>query len=58
VHRLYWLSVFETNQPEMSPRFFQVDYAPPILRFMCRSEGEHRSVISIVVENERIIPIL
>ena len=37
--RLYWLSVIETTRPELSPRFFQADLAPPILKFLCRSEG-------------------
>jgi len=49
VYRLYWLSVFEVNQPEMCPGFFQVDCMPPILRFMCRSEGERYGVMSVVM---------
>ena len=39
VLRLFWLGVIETRRPELSPRFFQVDLAPPILRFLCRLEG-------------------
>ena len=37
--RLFWLGVIETKRPELSPRFFQVDFAPFILRFLCRPEG-------------------
>jgi len=37
--RLFWLGVIEAKRPELSPRFFQVDLAPPILRFLCRPEG-------------------
>ncbi|KAH9954827.1 hypothetical protein BJV74DRAFT_731724, partial [Russula compacta] len=33
---LYWLSVFEGSGLEMWPLFFEVDYAPPILKFICR----------------------
>ncbi|KAI0273969.1 hypothetical protein BGY98DRAFT_921265 [Russula aff. rugulosa BPL654] len=36
---LFWLGVIETRRPELSPRFFQVDWAPPILRFLCRPES-------------------
>ena len=39
VLRLFWLGVIEAKRPELSPRFFQVDLAPPILRFLCRPEG-------------------
>lgn len=38
---LFWLGVIETNRPELSPGFFLVDLAPPILRFLCRSEGAY-----------------
>jgi hypothetical protein len=37
----------------MYPRFFQVDYAPPILRIMRRSEGGHRSVVSVVEDESK-----
>jgi hypothetical protein len=36
---LFWLGVIEAKRPELSPRFFQVDLAPPILRLLCRLEG-------------------
>ena len=39
IPRLFWLGVIETRRPELSPRFFQVDWAPPILRFLCRPES-------------------
>ena len=39
VLRLFWLGVIEAKRPELSPRFFQVDLAPPILRFLRRPEG-------------------
>ncbi|KAH9998109.1 hypothetical protein BJV74DRAFT_825301 [Russula compacta] len=35
---LYWLSTLEARCPEMWPLFFEVDYAPPILKFICRPE--------------------
>jgi hypothetical protein len=37
--RLFWLSVIEARRPELSPLFFQADLAPPIMRFLSRSEG-------------------
>ena len=37
--RLFWLGVIEAKRPELSPGFFEVDLAPPILRFLCRGEG-------------------
>ena len=37
--RLFWLGVIEVERPELCPRFFQDDLAPPILRFLYRSEG-------------------
>ena len=37
--RLFWLGVIEAKRPEISPVFFEVDLAPPILRFLCRGEG-------------------
>ncbi len=37
------------NRPELSPRFFQVDLAPPIGKFLYRSEGECCSIVLIVV---------
>ena len=37
--RLFWLGVIEAKRPEISPRFFQVDLAPPILSSLCRPEG-------------------
>jgi hypothetical protein len=37
--RLFWLGVIEAKRPELSPRFFQVDLAPSILRFLRRAEG-------------------
>jgi hypothetical protein len=37
--RLYWLGVIEATRPGLSPCFFKVDLAPPILRFLSRSEG-------------------
>lgn len=49
VYRLYWLSVFEGSCPDMWPLFFEVDYAPPILKLVCRPEGERRSAMSVVV---------
>jgi len=38
--RLFWLGVIDANRPELSPLFFQVDLAPPILKFMRLSEGK------------------
>ncbi|KAF8481728.1 hypothetical protein DFH94DRAFT_405760 [Russula ochroleuca] len=35
---LYWLGVIEATRPGLSPCFFKVDLAPPILRFLSRSE--------------------
>ncbi|KAH9964103.1 hypothetical protein BC827DRAFT_49382 [Russula dissimulans] len=35
---LYWLGVIEANRPGLSPLFFQVELAPPILKFIRRSE--------------------
>jgi hypothetical protein len=37
--RLFWLGVIEAKRPELSPRFFQVDLAPSILRFLRHPEG-------------------
>ena len=37
--RLFWLGVIEAKRPQLSPRFFQADLAPPILRFLCCPEG-------------------
>ena len=37
--RLFWLGVIEAKRPESCPLFFQVDLAPPILRFLGRPEG-------------------
>ena len=37
--RLFWLGVIEAKHPELSPRFFQVDLAPFILKFLCRRDG-------------------
>ena len=37
--RLFWLGVIEAKRPELSPRFFEVDLAPSILGFLCRSDG-------------------
>jgi hypothetical protein len=37
------------KRPEICPPFFQVDLAPPIWKFVYRSEGKHRSVAFIVV---------
>ena len=36
---LFWLGVIEATRPESCPLFFQVDLAPPILRFLVRPEG-------------------
>jgi hypothetical protein len=35
--RLFWLG--EAKRPGLFPRFYHVDYAPSILRFLCRPEG-------------------
>lgn len=37
--RLFWLGVIEATRPGLCPLFFQVDLAPPILRFLGRPEG-------------------
>ena len=36
---LFWLGVIEATRPGSCPLFFQVDLAPPILRFLSRPEG-------------------
>jgi hypothetical protein len=48
--RLYYLGLFQDKRPEICPSFFQVDLAPPILKFVCRSEGECSSVPPIAME--------
>ena len=45
--RLFWLGVIEAKRPELSPRFFQVDLAPPILRFLCHPGGACFCVIEL-----------
>ena len=35
----FWLGVIEATRPGSCPLFFQVDLAPPILRFLGRPEG-------------------
>jgi hypothetical protein len=35
--RLFWLG--EAKNPELYPRFYKDDYAPPILGFLCRPDG-------------------
>jgi len=35
---LYYLGLLQDKRPEIFPGFFQVDLAPPILKFTCRSE--------------------
>jgi len=35
---LYYLGLLQDKRPEIFPSFFQVDLAPPILKFICRSE--------------------
>jgi hypothetical protein len=37
--RLFWLSVIEARRPELCPIFSQADLAPPIMRFLSRTEG-------------------
>lgn len=41
--RLFWLGVIEATRPGSCPLFFQVDLAPPILRFLGRPEGGYYS---------------
>lgn len=42
--RSVWLGVIEAKRPELCPRFFEIDLAPSILRFLyhyaCRYDGE------------------
>jgi hypothetical protein len=47
VLRLYYVGLLQDKRPEICPLFFQVDWAPSILRFIRRSEGEDRGVISV-----------
>jgi hypothetical protein len=42
--RLYYLGLFQDSRPDICPNFFQLDLAPPILKFVCLSEGECSSV--------------
>jgi hypothetical protein len=37
--RSFWLGVIETSRPELCPRFFEVDLAPCILKFLRRDDG-------------------
>jgi hypothetical protein len=41
VLRLYYLGMFKDKRPEIFPLFFQVDWAPLILKFLLNSEGKH-----------------
>jgi len=47
VLRLYYVGLLQDKRPEICPLFFQVDWAPSILGFIRRSEGERRSVVSV-----------
>jgi len=38
VLRLFWLGVIEASRPELCPSFFQLDFAPTILGFLCRDD--------------------
>jgi hypothetical protein len=42
--RSFWLGVIETSRPELSPRFFEVDLAPRILKFLRRHDGVLRRI--------------
>jgi hypothetical protein len=41
VLRSYYLGMLKDQRPEIWPLFFRVDWAPPILKFLLRSEGKH-----------------
>jgi hypothetical protein len=47
VLRLYYVGLLQDKRPDICPLFFQVDWAPSILGFIRRSEGERRRVVSV-----------
>ncbi|KAH9998090.1 hypothetical protein BJV74DRAFT_235875 [Russula compacta] len=60
---LYWLSMLESRCPKMWPLFFEVDYAPPILKFICRPEVRvspliFLSIIPVVMAAKRMRAVL
>jgi hypothetical protein len=44
---LLYLGWFQDTRATTWPLFFQVDWAPPILKFARHSEGEFRSVVLV-----------
>lgn len=49
VFRLYYVGLLKDKRPEICPSFFQVDFAPLIVKFLYSFDGEHWSIVSIVI---------
>ena len=47
--RLYYVGLLQDKHPEICPYFFQVDFAPPILKFVRSSEREYSSIFFVVM---------